>query len=207
MDWPPSRRDVLRAVASGATAAVAGCSLYNPKADMDTPASDPTATTPSPQPMQPFDGAQGPVWDDVDSIERDLYERVNDARVTRDMDKFAWDPDLAYVGKAHCRDMGQRDYYAHESPEGEGPTDRMRAYGLDQTYDTVTEDLIRLPVPDGATKESIADRIFGAWKDSDAHWRQITSTTWDRAGAGVYITEDRVLYGAMMFGKLDDPEP
>ena len=83
----------------------------------------------------------------------------------------------------------------------------MRAYGLDQTYFSVTENLIRVPVPDGAIKTSIADRIFGAWKDSEPHWRTVLKSNFDRAGIGVYIIEDRTLYGRMVVGKLDDPEP
>jgi uncharacterized protein YkwD len=206
MDTSPSRRTVLRAAASAITAAVAGCSYYNPKADVDTPALDPTATTPTPRQMDPIDASRGPKWDDIRSIERQVYERVNKARTTRSLDPYARDPDLAYMGRAHCKDMAERDYYAHNNPEGEGPGGRMMAYGLDDTYFSVTENLIRFPVPEEATKDAVADRIFRAWKKSDAHWDTIIGTTNDRAGVGVFIDEDRTLYAAMVFGILEEPD-
>ena len=207
MDWSPSRRDVLRAVATGITAAVAGCSFYNPKADVDTPDPNPTATTPTPRPMDPIDATHGPEWNEAATIERTVFERVNEARRTRDLEEYARDVELAYMAKAHCQDMAQRDYFAHESPDGEGVNDRMRAYGLDSTYFSVTENLVKFHINDDATKASVAERMIQLWKESDPHWETITGTINDRAGVGVYITEERTLYGAIVFGKLRDPEP
>jgi uncharacterized protein YkwD len=201
------RRAFLQFGAGVIASGTAGCSIWNPKADNDTPALDPTATTPTPRQMHPIDAGRGPKWDHLKPIERQVYEQVNEARTTRDLDPYAWDPDLAYIGRAHSKDMAERDYFSHNNPEGEGPSGRMMAYGLGDTYFSATENIIRFPIPEEATKDAVADRIFRAWKKSDPHWDAILSTDHERAGVGVYITEERTLYGTMVFGILDDPDP
>lgn len=45
--------------------------------------------------------------------------------------KLAWSEDIWEVAIAHSRDMCSRGFFAHNNPEGETPSDRARAAGLD----------------------------------------------------------------------------
>jgi len=45
--------------------------------------------------------------------------------------KLRWNEDIWEVAVAHSRDMCQRGYFAHDTPEGQSPSDRARAAGLD----------------------------------------------------------------------------
>lgn len=45
--------------------------------------------------------------------------------------KLEWNEDIWEVAIAHSRDMCERGFFAHNNPEGQSPSDRARAAGLD----------------------------------------------------------------------------
>lgn len=194
------RRDVLGAGAAAAASAVAGCfeEARNPGED-NTP-----SPTPEAKPMEPFDATHGGRFASTDPIEHGIYDRINEARRTRSIETLSWDANLAYVARTHSRDMHKRDFYAHTNPDGEGPATRMREYGLDSYLASVGEIIAKRPLRDHTEDlDIVARRFFESWKASESHWSEILESDQDRLGVGVYISEDRWMYGTCMFGNVE----
>jgi uncharacterized protein YkwD len=63
-------------------------------------------------------------------LEAQMLELVNQERVAAGLGALAPDPELTEVARAHSADMFARGYFAHDSPEGLDPFDRMRRAGV-----------------------------------------------------------------------------
>jgi uncharacterized protein YkwD len=60
-------------------------------------------------------------------LEAEMLRLVNKERVAAGLRVLAPDPELTEVGRRHSADMFARGYFAHDTPEGRDPFDRMRA--------------------------------------------------------------------------------
>jgi len=60
-------------------------------------------------------------------LEIKMLEMVNEERLKNGLSPLKNDPELTVVARAHSKDMFGRGYFAHESPDGKSPFDRMRA--------------------------------------------------------------------------------
>lgn len=63
-------------------------------------------------------------------LEEKMLELVNIERTKEGLPLLKNDPELTRVARAHSRDMFVRGYFAHNTPEGKTPFDRMRASGV-----------------------------------------------------------------------------
>ncbi|HET8780973.1 MAG TPA: CvpA family protein, partial [Pyrinomonadaceae bacterium] len=59
-------------------------------------------------------------------LEKQMLDLVNQERVANGLQPLAPDPELTEVARAHSTDMFARGYFAHDTPEGLTPFDRMR---------------------------------------------------------------------------------
>ena len=59
-------------------------------------------------------------------LERQMLDLVNAERVANGLQPLAADPELTEVARRHSTDMFVRGYFAHDTPEGLSPFDRMR---------------------------------------------------------------------------------
>lgn len=60
-------------------------------------------------------------------LEKQMLDLVNQERVKAGLKPLAADPELTEVARKHSADMFARGYFAHDTPEGVTPFDRMRA--------------------------------------------------------------------------------
>lgn len=60
-------------------------------------------------------------------LEARMLELVNKERMAAGLKPLAADPELTEVARQHSTDMFVRGYFAHDTPEGRDPFDRMRA--------------------------------------------------------------------------------
>ena len=70
-----------------------------------------------------------------------------------------WNDALAAAAAAHAKDMAERNYFDHVSPDGGTPADRVSAQGYD--WRTVGENI-------AAGQRSVAEAVDG-WVASDDH--------------------------------------
>ena len=60
-------------------------------------------------------------------LEKQMLDLVNQERQAAGLSPVAADPELTEVARRHSADMFARGYFAHDTPEGLSPFDRMRA--------------------------------------------------------------------------------
>ena len=63
-------------------------------------------------------------------LEQKMLELVNQERAAAGLRPLAPDPELTEVARRHSADMFARGYFAHDTPEGLTPFDRMRAANI-----------------------------------------------------------------------------
>ena len=63
-------------------------------------------------------------------LEAEMLQLVNEERKKQNLRPLKPDPELTIVARAHSKDMFARGYFAHLTPEGKTPFDRMRASGV-----------------------------------------------------------------------------
>ena len=63
-------------------------------------------------------------------LEKRMLELVNEERAKAGLRPLAPDPELAEVARQHSADMFARGYFAHDTPEGLSPFDRMHAANI-----------------------------------------------------------------------------
>jgi len=62
-------------------------------------------------------------------LEAELHRSVNGVRSQAGLIELRRDPVLDAVAREHSLDMAQRHYFAHETPEGLNPVDRLKRGG------------------------------------------------------------------------------
>ena len=76
-------------------------------------------------------------------LEKQMLDLVNKERQANGLNPLAPDPELTEVARAHSADMFARGYFAHDTPEGLSPFDRMRAANVH--FATAGENLALAP--------------------------------------------------------------
>ena len=76
-------------------------------------------------------------------LEETMLQLVNNERVAAGLKPLAPDPELAELARKHSADMFARGYFAHVTPEGRDPFDRMYAAGV--RFQTAGENLALAP--------------------------------------------------------------
>lgn len=76
-------------------------------------------------------------------LEKRMLDLVNQERQAAGLSPLAPDPELTEVARRHSSDMFARGYFAHDTPEGLSPFDRMRAANV--RFITAGENLALAP--------------------------------------------------------------
>jgi uncharacterized protein YkwD len=76
-------------------------------------------------------------------LEKRMLDLVNQERQAAGLRPLAPDPELTEVARRHSADMFARGYFAHDTPEGISPFDRMRAANV--RFTTAGENLALAP--------------------------------------------------------------
>jgi uncharacterized protein YkwD len=111
-------------------------------------------------------------------LEDQVARMVNDVRAKAGLWRLATDERLRKSARGHGADMADRDYFAHQSPDGGTPFDRMLSAGY----------------PHGAA-ENIArgqqkpQEVMQAWMNSPGHRRNILHPDFKAIGVGIHMGE------------------
>jgi uncharacterized protein YkwD len=107
-------------------------------------------------------------------LEARMLELVNKERVAAGLKPLAPDPELTEVARRHSADMFARGYFAHETPEGRDPFDRMRAANV--RFETAGENLALAPTVEVAHRGLM---------NSPGHRANILYPQFGRVGIGI----------------------
>lgn len=122
--------------------------------------------------------------------EEQMLRLLNEERTSRGLPTLVMDEELRAVARAHARDMLERGYFSHFTPEGLSPFDRMRTAGID--YLAAGENLALAPTVEVA---------HTGLMNSPGHRRNILSPDFRRVGIGAL---DAGLRGIMFAQEFTD---
>lgn len=132
-------------------------------------------------------------------IEMAAHEETNRRRSDspKDLNRLAYDQHLSAIALQHSRDMAQRDYTEHISPEGDGPADRYRRFGHDDR--SYGENIARTNHDITASAQEIGQEIVEEWFNSEGHRENLLRDSFQKEGIGIYIDSDGVVYATQNF--------
>lgn len=122
--------------------------------------------------------------------EAEMLILLNQARAEAGVPPVVMDETLREVARAHSKDMWERQYFAHENPDGLDPFDRMEAGGA--VFRTAGENL--------ALARTVV-RAHEGLMNSPGHKKNILDPGFKRVGIGVI---DGGVYGQMFTQDFSD---
>jgi uncharacterized protein YkwD len=112
------------------------------------------------------------------TLEAALHEQVNAVRAQRHLIQLRRMPDLDAVARAHSRDMVQRGYLDHASPEGAIAVDRLHAARIGG-FSLAAENI-------GSTDRADPNReILAGWIQSPVHRENLFAPPFNATGIGI----------------------
>lgn len=105
------------------------------------------------------------------------------------------DPRLRCAARRHSKDMGERDYFAHESPDGETPSDRAAA--ADYPGRRVGENI--------SGGRARAEKTVEGWMNSPGHCRNIMRPFYEHIGVG-YVKNKGHQFDHLTTQMFGDPQ-
>jgi uncharacterized protein YkwD len=114
------------------------------------------------------------------SVEAEVLRLVNVERSTNGCDPVSADTTLAGVARAHSRDMAEKGYFDHDSPDGRDPFQRMRDAGY--RYSWAAENI--------AAGQSTAASVMSSWMKSAGHRANILNCKLTELGVGLWKDAD-----------------
>jgi len=136
---------------------------------------------------------------DLRELELRTVAAVNRVREEHELIPLAEREELREVALAHSRDMIDRGFFAHRSPEGRKPEHRVRAAGL--RYRLVAENIQRNRGWDDPVEVAV-----DSWMKSRGHRKAILTPEFRETGVGVAAEEDGTIYFTQLFF-LEAPPP
>ena len=144
-----------------------------------------TVTKPTPRqsskPDRTVDSA-----DRVTELEQKVHFGINAARATNGtVPQLHWDDRLGAAARAHSEDMTGRGYFAHDNPEGLGPSDRIDKAGYNcwkgshyGVAENITIELV------SSSLDRMADGAVQSWLNNPGHRINLLGRQYDRTGIG-----------------------
>ncbi len=119
---------------------------------------------------------------------------LNAERARRDLRPLTVDVALSRAAERHARDMARRDFFAHESPEGTTPHQRILLAGDERPR--MTGENLAFGEREAAAPAASVD----GWMHSPGHRRNILRAGFAEIGIGIATRGDRTYY-ATTFGR------
>lgn len=120
----------------------------------------------------------------IRAMEYDLLDVLNAERVKRGTGILTWSDGASRAALLHLQDMADRDYFAHNSPEGTTPGDRMSAQGIRW----------RISGENLAGGQRNVFEAHNAFLNSPGHRDVMLDSRFRHLGTAVHITTQGYLY-------------
>lgn len=125
-----------------------------------------------------------------ENSEIEMFRLVNEERGKRGAKVLVWDPGLVAVGRDHAKDMWERRYFGHVSPEGEDVGNRLEEAEI--VYRFAGENLALAP--------TVSTAHMGLM-NSEGHRENILGSNFGKVGVGVI---DNGVYGKLFVQVFTD---
>ena len=153
-------------------------------------------------------------------LELKIHELVNKVRKEYGLQTLEWDEKLAEIARYHSKDMALKNYFAHESPEGETLQDRYKKFNyscrivVGNLIYTGGENLLQTYIYTSyyynpktgeitsyvfQTVGDVANATVQGWLGSEGHRKNLLAEYYRKEGIGVYITNNGTVYVTQNF--------
>jgi len=122
------------------------------------------------------------------SLELAVLQETNAVRQRYGLEPLAWDDRAAVAARGHALDMLERNYFAHDTPEGTTVAERMWRAGVTEVK--VGENIAFY---EGYTPEEAIAKVVTDWMNSPHHRENILRPEFTHLGVGLAIAGDRVM--------------
>jgi len=129
---------------------------------------------------------------------------VNEARGRNGLEPLELGPDLNEAAQAHARDMLERVYYAHVSPEGDTVANRYSEAGGSR-WKLVAENIARCLGCGAPPQVPRVEALHEGWMNSPPHRENILARGLGRFGFGIIVGPDQRLYAVQTFAGAGIP--
>ncbi len=118
-----------------------------------------------------------------------ILDIVNAERQKNNLDPLQLDATLNKVATVKAKDMGDNNYFSHNSPSYGSPFDLMHAFGVD--YKSAGENI--------AAGQKSAQEVMNAWLNSSGHRANILNANYTHLGVGYYNSGQTAPYWVQEF--------
>ena len=128
----------------------------------------------------------------ANSFERQAFNLINAERAKYRLPALAWDGQLCRVARGHSENMGRRNFFDHEAPDGSNLLDRVSASGV--VWRSLGENI--------AYNQGQVDPVRVAvdqWLQSPKHRANILRAKYTHTAVGVARTTDGRVYLTQIF--------
>ncbi len=195
---------VATATALGATSAAMAQSI-KPSNQLEREAAETAERANTDDPEAEEEPQDEPETEEISELRKALYKAVSRARKSRGARQVKQDEGFETIARRHARDMVERGYMDHRSPEGDGPRERVFAIFPDFVGVAGENIAMRSIRPD----ESAADTALGAveaWIDSPPHRKNLLDQRHGHVGIGV-ADNGRATYIVMLLASEPSYRP
>ncbi|AOY76343.1 CAP domain-containing protein [Clostridium formicaceticum] len=134
-------------------------------------------------------GLYGEVNEELREVfERQVFDLANAARARFGLSLLQWEEKAAMAARKHSKDMAVNNYFAHESPHGSGPSDRIEREGV--SWRKSGENI--------AAGQTSAIFAHENWMNSLGHRENILGD-FEKLGVGVYFGGEYHIYYTQEF--------
>lgn len=132
---------------------------------------------------------------DANHIAMDIHHEVNEVREMYGLKTLSWNSKIAEIAKKHSKDMSERNYMSHVSPEGEDVADRYEKANFVCAQELSNGDILKggenlAEVSYPEDLNGIGMRIVQSWMDSPSHKKNILYDEYRTEGIGVVVSGD-----------------
>lgn len=133
------------------------------------------------------------------AIEEAVVKGSNAERRKLGLSPLAPNTALTIAARQHCREMGEKRYFAHESPvDAAWRSPGQRAYRAGYWGQAVGENIVMVQNDRLTTPQAIATEFVRLWMASPAHRENMLRSDWTLIGVGV-VKVGEVYYGGQLF--------
>lgn len=134
---------------------------------------------------------------ELNSVEKRTLDLHNKARADRGLPLFCVHPTLTNAARSHSQEMLDKDYFSHNSYNGESFGARLKRFGYTPagySYYTVGENIAY-----GSGSYGAPDHIFSNWMNSSGHKANILNKNFREIGIGARTGTYKSYTGTTMY--------
>ena len=151
----------------------------------------------------------------IEQLEKRIHELMNEERKSNGLNVFSWNDKIAQAARYHSDDMAARNFYSHDSPEGNDFLWRYHKVGFNceidrgniiyQGAENIHQNWLASSFYSGGvpasynSQEDLAQTAVSGWMNSPGHRQNILTPYFTQEGIGVGISENGKVYFTQNF--------